>query len=387
MANTAADPWIDTDFGGVDFRAHHEDLLEQYKALEDEHQTSLLLPEIIDLPPADEILSTPPADLTPAPVVVAEEVYSDEPEYLDLPDGGRVAIEKTKKGWCATLDSGSGGLEKFYGKTKNEMLQQVLVGKLNATKQIRDLTRKVKLGDGVEATATRAERSPEPVSRELTADDIFSIKQKLESNPALAFEEWFQKRTGLGVDQLVNMASKGSKAGDELSVEAVNKAFVARNPTYYGDENFENFELLVAYLGKNKIGKTLTLKNRDAVYQQLVNDGLWTVQNLEEAFTDLSDSGLLVEAPRTPKKQETVVPVAEVEPTPAPAVPDGRIVRTETRPRAGLGIRQSEVTASRTEDPKPPQVEDLNNLSDEEISKLWNAVRKERIGQVRARTN
>lgn len=386
MANTAADPWIDSDFGGVDFRAHRDDILEQYRALEDEHQTSLLLPEIVDLPPADEVLSTPePVSAEPIPAPLAAETYSDEPEYMDLPDGGRVAIEKTKKGWCATLDSGSGGLEKFYGKTKNEMLQQVLVGKLNATKQIRDLTRKVKLGDGVEATATRAERSPEPVSRELTADEIFSIKTKLDTNPALAFEEWFQKRTGLGVEQLVQMASKGSKAGDELTIEAVNKAFISRCPDYYPDANFENFEALVAYLGKNKIGKILTLKNRDAVYQQLVNDGMWTVQNLEEAYTDLSDSGLLIEAPRTSRVPEPVVPVVEA-PAPTPAVPDGRIVRTETRPRAGLGIRQSEVTQTRPADPKPPQVEDLNNLSDEEISQLWNATRRESI-KARARTN
>jgi hypothetical protein len=164
-------------------------------------------------------------------------------------------------------------------------------------------------------------------------------------------------------------ASRGKKANLELIAEQESKKFLSANPDYYADDGWQNYKLLISYLSKHKLGRVLTPTNQESLLAELIETGLYTATNLEEAFTELSEAGLLLLKPRDPK------------PTPAPPAPPAptteRIVRTETRPRAGLGIRQTEATSTRTPEPeKPLSVEDLNSLSDEEVKKLFQDARQ-----------
>src|SRR5271163_1369830 len=65
-----------------------------------------------------------------------------EPLVFDYEDGSSITLEQpelTGRGWRATADSGTGKPpEVFYGKTKDELLQNVLVGKMNATRKINE---------------------------------------------------------------------------------------------------------------------------------------------------------------------------------------------------------------------------------------------------------
>jgi hypothetical protein len=355
MATQTVDPWFDADFGQVDFSRRPEDA-----ALEVEPPT----PSIFDSPFED--------DQTPAPVAqpvvetAPEPVEPEGPEVIDLGDGSYVEIEKSSKGWKASLKLATGGAENFYGKTKNELIKNIAVGKINATKKIRELNKQVKLGTGTEAAP--AVRQAVQAPQNLTADDVFAIKTQLESNPDLALETWFQKKTGMSVGQLVGLAQLGQRASQELDTEQVNKNFVARNPGYYPDPNYENFSSLVAYIAKNKIGKTLNDRNKDELYNTLVAEGQWTVQNLDEAFSELNEAGLLVSAPQRPEVKPVV---QQAPPTPAPLPANPRIVSHTVQPRAGLGLRSTEATPVRQEAPKPPSVDDLSNLSNEEIANLY----------------
>ena len=162
-----------------------------------------------------------------------------------------------------------------------------------------------------------------------------------------------------------------------MTAESVNKTFLANNPDYYPDDNWHNYTMVVKWLAKYKLGQNVD-KVDDSVLTKLITADVYTAENLEEAFRDLSDDDLLVKAPAK-KLPKPPPPVAVLnEPAPAPR-PDPRIVSQVTRPRASLGIGRNDITpVASPETPKAPSVEDLDNLSDSEISNLMSAVRRQR---------
>jgi len=101
----------------------------------------------------------------------------------------------------------------------------------------------------------------------------------------------------------------------------------------------------------------------------------------------LASDGLLDLTSEELEPEVAVVPAAPVAPVVAPVAPtptNERIVREIRRPRAGLGIRTRETVGgpSLEESNKPPSVEELDNLSDEQPGKLLQAVRQQRLGNL-----
>jgi len=360
MPNTpVVDPWLEADnFGAplVDFATRPEDMIDPDEPMHlDAHPS--LNPEVVI---AEGGVIRQPTE----PIV---ELEPEGPEVIDIGDGATITLEKDKGWWKASLDPGNGAnAEVFKGKNKNELMTNVLSAKLKATQKIRELNRQVKLG-GVPKTAP-APAAAMPQVRNLTADEIFEIKAQLESDPGLAFDTLFQKQYGVSMATLVQLAQKGANADANLGTEAVAKEFLARNAdTYYPVG--KNETLLIQWLAKYKLGKP------GADIGELYTGGVWTVENLEEAFQDLASDDLLAKAPKAPKPTPPVA-VQPNEPAPAPR-PDERIVRTETRPRAGLGIQRSDVSpVPPPEAPRPPSVEDLESLSDTEIANLLAGTRR-----------
>ena len=382
MPQPVVDPWllnsdgtVDPFAGTIDFGMTTKDEVDPN--LLDDERPSPLNPDIIgNQPPA-------PSEEVEEPVVVPPaEPDPEVPEILQLEDGAFVSLEKEKGQWKATLDPGTGHSEVFWGKTKNELLTNVLVGKLNATKKIRELNKKVKLTASTPQYPRQTE--PAPSVRPLTADETFEIKAQLESDPALALDTLFQKRTGLTVQQLVDLAQKGAQANMNLETEAISREFLARNPEYYPDSENRNFQSLIKWLAKFKLGKTATDANAGDIFTELWQTGNYTADNLEEAFQDLTDDGMLVK-PRLPRTSSPVEVNQQPVPQPAPAAPTPRIVKTETRPRAALGIRPSDVSAiPPPATPSAPTDEDLDNLSDAEIKALLGSVRRQRVAARRS---
>ena len=382
MPQPVIDPWLvnadgtpDPFASTVDFGMTTQDEVDPN--LLDDERPSPLNPDIIgNQPPA-------PSEEVEEPVVVPPaEPDPEVPEILQLEDGAFVSLEKEKGQWKATLDPGTGHSEVFWGKTKNELLTNVLVGKLNATKKIRELNKKVKLTANTPQYPRQTE--PAPSVRPLTADETFEIKAQLESDPALALDTLFQKRTGLTVQQLVDLAQKGAQANMNLETEAISREFLSRNPEYYPDSENKNFQSLIKWLAKFKLGKTATDANAGDIFTELWQTGNYTADNLEEAFQDLTDDGMLVK-PRLPRTSSPVEVNQQPVPQPAPAAPTPRIVKTETRPRAALGIRPSDVSATPPPStPSAPTDEDLDNLSDAEIKALLGSVRRQRVAARRS---
>lgn len=370
-ADGTPDPFAST----VDFGMTIRDEVDP-NLLDDEPQTPLN-PEVVgNQPPA-------PSEEDDEPVPVAAPVVEEPtgPEIVELEDGAFVSLEREAKGWKATLDPGTGHAEVFWGNTKNELMVNVLKGKLNATKKIRELNKKVKLT--APAQRQSVQEIPQPTSRQLTADEVFEIKALWEADPASALDMLVKKRTNLSLDDLVTKAQKGDQANMNLETEAISREFLARNPEYYPDSENKNFQSLIKWLAKFKLGKTATESNAGDIFTELWQTGNYTVENLEEAFEDLTEDGLMVK-PRLPKPSPPVEVNQQPVPQPAPAAPTPRIVKTETRPRAALGIGRSDATATPPAAPTAPTDEDLDNLSDEQIKALLGGVRRQRVAARRS---
>jgi hypothetical protein len=361
------DPWLDDEFSQPYSDTNGSSLMDDLAEIEHD-EAAVLVPETVTNIPA------------PVPVVEPVEEEPAGPEVIELDGGGTLTIEKKGKKWCAALDTGSGGVQNFYGLNKNELLVASFKAQANATRKIRDLNRQVKLGP---VAQEQAPKPAQPASRQLTADEITEIKMELATNPDAALEKWLQKKTGMTSQQLSDLsrqARDGSEAKQELTAEQVNKQFLQRNTEFFPDGAYENFSSLVEYLGKYKLGKTIptraTGETREALidefYHTLLDSGYWSVPNLEEAFNDLNTSGLLV---ARPKPTPVPTPVAPVTPAAAQPRPDERIVRTETRPRASLGIRSSEAQPASPMPTPLSSAEDPDNMTPEQ---LLAAIRRER---------
>jgi hypothetical protein len=328
----------------------------------------------------------------PAPIVdpaPATPKAADEPQVYAYEDGSQVTIEHGNRGWKATLDSNTGApVEVFYGSTKDELLVNLSAGKINATQKIRELSKKTKLG--IDPTDTPVAPVSVPANaayRNLTADEIFELKTKLQDDPDAAIGQWFQKKTGLSLEEFVKVAKTGKAASDELSAEAISKEFLRTHEEYVPYE--KNFEALIAWLCKYKLNQPLQGRDPNAMIEVLFNAGQWTAETLDEAYQDLVNDGLLDLRDEEEEAATVVVPAAPAAPA-APVTPaaapsttsNDRIVR-ERRPRAGnanLGIRTSETVARNTEVATPPSVEELDNLSDGDVEKLLTGVRQLRLG-------
>ena len=380
MTNSAVDPWLldaagnpDPFAGNVDFTLRPEYAIDP----DSPHLDIIpgLNPEVVIAEGAAGNLPAiePPVALVQPPPPLPEE--PEGPETMDLEDGTQLTLEKERGQWKGTVASGNGAGQPqiYWGKTKNELIFNVLKAQANATKKIRELNRRTKLA--TTPTSVQQPLIPSQAARLLTADEIFEIKTQMESNPEEGFENLFKKKYGMSLDNLVQLAQKGADADANLQTEAVCREFLTKNPDWYNDD--QNFLTLVQWLAKFKLGRTV----KDAVsgMYELNSAGHWTTANLEEAFEDLSSDGLLnkAQAPRQPKTPPPVT--VSQEPAPAPR-PDERIVQVVTRPRAATGLRPSDVTpVAPPPAPTAPSVEDLESLTDAQVKDLMAGVRRLRI--------
>jgi hypothetical protein len=304
---------------------------------------------------------TETTDETEQPSEQAGEVADDpgpEPQVFEYPDGSSVTIESpelTGKGWRATADSGTGKpAEVFYGATKDQLLQNVLVGKLNATKKINELKR----AQTILPDADPEPQQPEPIrANRLNADEVFDLKAKLEENPDEALEQWHQRRTGKLPEEVAATAEQAFTVNEDLLIDGFLKEWVADTPDYVLSEN--NYQQMVAWLMKFKLGVLPTARNLGLGLIQLYRTGKLTERNLSLAWADLKANDLV-----------------DIQPSPEEVEVPQQPVNTTTRPRGGFGVRSSKGATMQTRTPVQTQLtaEQLERLSDEEIRQLYQGV-------------
>jgi hypothetical protein len=397
-------PWLDDKFAPMDTRTGGSDfltgLVEDTATDEDKaaiaaaqakldaaqahpfapEPEAVLQPEVITNTPA----STPVT--APQPVVTAP--TAKEPEVYEYDDGSVVVIEDTPTGKKATLSIGEGsGAEVFYGKDESELLRQVLTAKLNATKQIRQQNKQLKLKVATQSAAPTPARARTRV-RELTADEKFEIKNQLTSDPDAALTALIEKKTGMKLEDIVENARLGAQASQELYIDTEARAFVESHPEYLSTDT--NYRMIIGYLAKAKLGVELTDANANQVMLELPKRGFFNRQTLAEAFDVLAQDGLLELQAVEEEVEPTPAPVPAAQPAPAPVAPVTAQPATPAptpaptgipgapRPRAasiGFGVRTSEASGAPTSEPSAaPTVEELESMSDKDINELMASV-------------
>lgn len=326
----------------------------------------ILNPEIVsNLGEQPEPIVPPPVDEVPT---------EDEPTVHEFEDGSRATIEKTRKGWCATLDSGEGDPEVFYGNTKDELYTRIMAGKIHATRKIREMRRETLLAPEPEVVQ-HVDETPTPVqSNRLSANDIFDIKAKLEDNPDLALESWFQKRTGKTPEELLALigsandnAQNSQYAADDIAASQILVDW--RDSSDYVNDD-RNRDAIAALLLKRKARISPSRFNGpngfDAgqAFVYLYRQDLLTIDSLDAAWEELKDEGEAITGQRRAPEP--------AQPAPTPQA------TTRRRPAAGLGIRQASSGAA----PRPTPVQEdtaVESLSLEETTKLLNDIRRMKI--------
>ena len=304
----------------------------------------------------------------PDPIEDAEETPAEEstpePLVLNYDDGSSITIEQpelTGRGWRATADSGTGKPpEVFYGKTKDELLQNVLVGKMNATRKINELKRKALLDAPVNEPQQYQEPTPAQPNR-LSANDVFDIKAKLEENPDLAMESWFQKRTGKSLEELMAIIESSQIKADNAQAASEDATIAQilidwRDTTDYVTDD-RNRDAVIAWLLKFKARVSPSRFSIESGLSYLYQGGHLTNENLDAAWEDLKEEGQAFL--NTPA------------PSPVTVNPGNR------RPRnAGFNVRSNGGTVA-TRTPQVPEKitqADLDKMSDDEIKTLYHGI-------------
>jgi hypothetical protein len=180
------------------------------------------------------------------------------------------------------IDLGDGsGKQVFEGATAEELLDALAKAQENATKKIQQQNKELKR---VRREARRPQPvvAPDPEIPALTADEEFLVAQELGNKPTQAFKKLFESVTGVKVDSLKSMRQMMAEMAAAGESARAAQDFIEEHADDYHPTP-GNSRKLQEYLGEHNLPLTL--------------------ENLEEAFDELSAAGELRKAPE-PKPQE-----------------------------------------------------------------------------------
>lgn len=342
----------------------------------EEIPTELDKPANFEVPP--EQLPLTPVEVAP---VVPVSVKPDGPEVIEIDGGGTILVEKTSRGWKATLESGERniGTENFYGENMLKLVANLAKGKLEASRTIRRLKKDKMLGSD-EPSSPVAPPAPRNLAQVtvLTGDDIYAIKNAIADNPAEAFDIWVEKRFGLKPEEFAEALKSAPEAKRIVDaqktkgeVEEVNQDFVSQNPDYVefvstsDDEiNRTNIRVLVGRMAKaylnRKITKSTSQTTVDDTIYDLHKGGFWTVDNLETAKEELVENGLFERPVSSRNSQQQPQPVVAPSDPSVPAA--SRIAAPNGQPVGIVGLAARSNT--------PAVVPESVPLSDVDLQKL-----------------
>lgn len=246
-------------------------------------------------------------------------------------------------------DSGNpiGSPHVYEASTEAELRAKMALGIANGTKKINQLTRQLKIEkpkplEGAEQAATTNTPAWQP--RELTEDEKFLVK----TDPEKAFELQFKSKFGMTTEEFRTRQQHLDENSKVLREKAETEMFLEEHPEYL-----------------------VCPHNQDAIIGYIVKHNLaWRKKNLDIAYADLSESGLL-------KARTPVIP--EVSPVPvAPAnQPSTPPTEARTEPPVARSDFPSVIRNSSTRAVAPirkksgePTAEEIASMSAEEYQAL-----------------
>jgi hypothetical protein len=241
---------------------------------------------------------------------------------------------KSEKKFRREIDLGDGGGKQvFEADTPEELLDKLADAQLNATRKIRELNRQVKRAKRVFKPAAPAPTSvADPEIKPLTQDEEFMLGAQFSQMPRKSFERLFEAVVGMKPSQFKTELDQVRAFKEAQDANKAAQEFLADHKDDYLPTP-ENYQAIQGFLDSHSLPMTR--------------------ENLEEAFEELNESGLL-EPPQPSTEEENDEGASEAKPV--------RIERKPQKPASsGLSDRRS---ARRVESPNEPAT-----LTDDEI---WN---------------
>jgi hypothetical protein len=213
-------------------------------------------------------------------------------------------------GFRATIESEDGhGTQVFEGATEKEVIDKLLVAQANATQKINEQNRALR------KTVTPDPAQPETVvqRRPLTADEQFQVTEDLRdpTKAPAAVRKVVEAELGAPLETVRKRINEGDQDTAVRQGQQVAAEWMADHPDHFPSPH--NSRVIINYLRNNN----------------------WAVtkKNLDLAFTDLTEAGLIQELAPAPGEEEG----REEQPAVQPGA-DSR--GTVTRPRAAsTGLR------------------------------------------------
>lgn len=225
-------------------------------------------------------IPTPVEEIVPVAEIPA-------PEVAPLPD--------LRYEWQPTdeNDRPLGGKQVIIYKTQDELFEKMRDRSVSLLRQLRKVTRDTQLGtpEVLPDDAERFQNVTEFASRDLSAEERFDIAQKI-TNPETFID---------GRDQLIESAFGKKPADVTKTLNEMQKSLIQARAT----ENYVEFT-------NASQGYYDSAENRSSITRWLIKRNLApTVANFNLAFTTLTESGLIQEAPVVRQEPVPSAPVVE----------------------------------------------------------------------------
>lgn len=284
---------------------------------------------------ADAAQAQPTADDQPAaPAAQPRDEHgrfvSQQPQQADEPVDDPQEVDEIVYRQVIDLGDGS-GVQVFEGATPEELIEKLAKAQENATRKIRELT------------AQKNTPQQQPVQQpQTTEEEDWLLSQELMSSPTKAFPKLFEKMTGKKISEFTTTIEQAAEINKAKREHDAGLAFVKSHP-----------EFVMTEANANKIDRYLQTYRLEG-----------TVENIEKAYNDLSQSGLLQTQASTTNTSNTDTP--NQDPTRQRiAAPAGTKV-TVIRKKAASGLSSKQTPPP----PGPVSTDDLYNMPYDEFLKL-----------------
>lgn len=229
------------------------------------------------------------------------------------------------------IDLGDGsGKQVFEAASMEELIDKLADAQTHATRKIRELAQSTK--------AAPKEEKVEP----LTEEQRWLLSQELISDPLTTFEKLVEKSFGRKPKDIQEKLARVEQIERAQREDEAAKEWMKNHPEYHATpKNGERF----------------------ARYFQLYNLDTTNVENIQKAFEDLSQSGLLESKPEEKSTTASATKQGQSEERRIDATPS-RTVVVQRRAASGLSAKRSAVAAPE------PTTEDLYNMPYDQFLKL-----------------
>lgn len=273
------------------------------------------------------------SDVAPQPEAEPEEKPRDDKGRFVKPDEEEEEAEETV--FEKVIDIGDGaGAQVFRGKSLDELVNNLAKAQENATRKIREQAAELKAKK--ETVAEKIEASDS-----LTDEQKYILSQRMLTDPMSVIDEYVEKK--------VQKLTKAQEAAQQQREDQDKKEFdeakrwAESNPDYVSTER--NAKRLLRWLELEKVTVS--------------------AENLQKAFEDLNESGLLEVKPEE-KQEDDAEAGDEVQPE--------RIVRktetTVTKRKVVGGLSAKRSAPAPTRNTSEPTAEEIEKLTTDQLYQL-----------------